>query len=108
MICIYLSQLIVSLKTQAQQSFLHVKHTGHQLSLDGAGLHGLDVDCVNSSSDHFAYLCISVSETMLDQKRMPIADRSHLRRQTVETNCTNEPWYLNRAAARRAWITVVL
>jgi hypothetical protein len=31
----YLSQWIVSLKTRAEQSFLHLQHTRHQLSLDG-------------------------------------------------------------------------
>jgi hypothetical protein len=29
------SQLIVSLKTQVQQSFLHLQHTIHELSMDG-------------------------------------------------------------------------
>jgi hypothetical protein len=43
------------------------------------GLHGLDVDSVNSSSDYFAYLCIPPSETALHHKGMLIADRSHLR-----------------------------
>jgi hypothetical protein len=56
--CTHLSQLIISLKTQVQQSFLHLQHTRHQLSLDGAGLHGLDVGSVNYSSD---YLRIYVS-----------------------------------------------
>jgi hypothetical protein len=41
-------------------------------------------------------------------KRMLIADRSHLRRQTVETNCKNEPCQLDLAAARHAWITGVV
>jgi hypothetical protein len=31
----YLSQLTVSLKTRVQQSFLHLQHTRHHLSLDG-------------------------------------------------------------------------
>jgi hypothetical protein len=39
---------------------------------------------------------------------MSIADRTRDWRQTVETNCKNESCQLNRAAARRAWITVVL
>jgi hypothetical protein len=69
----YLSQL----KTQVQQVFLHLQHTRHQLSLDGAGLPGLDVDSVNSNSDYFVYLCIPASETMLHQRRMSIADRSY-------------------------------
>jgi hypothetical protein len=67
------------------------QQTRHQLSLDEVGLHGLDVDSVNSSSNYFAYLCITESETTLHQKRMSIADQSHLRQQTVETNCKNEP-----------------
>jgi hypothetical protein len=50
MTCTYLSQLIVSLKTQVQQSFLHKQHTRHQLSLDGAGFRGLHVDSVNSAA----------------------------------------------------------
>jgi hypothetical protein len=36
------------------------------------------------------------SETTLHQKRMPSADRTYLRQQTVETNCKNEPCYLER------------
>jgi hypothetical protein len=71
---------------------LALKHTRRQLSLDGAGLHGLDVDSVNTSSDYFAYLCIPASEATLHQKIMSIVDRSHIQRQTVETNCKNEPW----------------
>jgi hypothetical protein len=79
MTCTYLSQLTVLLKKKKQvQQPLHLQHTSHQLSLDGARLHGLDVDSVNSSSDYFVYLCIPASETMLHQKRMPIVDRSHL------------------------------
>jgi hypothetical protein len=40
--------------------------TAHQtLSLDGARLHGLGVDSINSSNDYFAYLCIPASETTL-------------------------------------------
>jgi hypothetical protein len=83
----YLSQLIVSLKTQVQWAFSHLQHTHtrHQLSLDVARLRGLDVESVNSSSD-----CIPASETTLYQKRMSVADQSHLRQQTVETNCKNE------------------
>jgi hypothetical protein len=54
---------------------------------------GLDVDSVNSSGDYFAYVhvCIPASETALHQKRMSVADPSHLRLQTVETNRKNEP-----------------
>jgi hypothetical protein len=73
------------IKTQVQQFFLHLKHTRHQLSPDGAGLHGLDVDSVNSSGDYFAYLCIPESETRLRQKRIATVNRSRLRRQTTET-----------------------
>jgi hypothetical protein len=63
-------------KTQVQQSFLHLQHIRHQLSLDGAGFHGLDMDSLNSISDYFAYLYIPASETTLHQKRMSIADRT--------------------------------
>jgi hypothetical protein len=56
-------------KTWVQQS-LHLQNTRHQLLLDGAGLRGLDVDSVTSSSDYFAYLYIPASETMLHQKRI--------------------------------------
>jgi hypothetical protein len=59
--------------------------------LDGAGLHGLDVGFCELSSSYLAYLCIPASEATLHRKRMSIADRSHLRRQTVETNCKNVP-----------------
>jgi hypothetical protein len=53
---------------------LALKLTRQQLSLDGAGLRGLDVDSLNTSSDYFAYLCIPANETTLHQKEMPIAD----------------------------------
>jgi hypothetical protein len=69
MTCTYLSQLIVSLEKQVKQSFLHLKQTRHQLSLDGVGLRVLDVNSVNSSSDYFVYLCIPGSESMLHQKK---------------------------------------
>jgi hypothetical protein len=35
------------------------------------------------------YLCTPASETTLRRKRMSIADRSHLQRQTVETNAAS-------------------
>jgi hypothetical protein len=93
MTCAYLLELIISLKKkQVQQSFLHLQHTRHQLSVDGAGLRGLIVDSVNSSNDYFAYSCIPRSETMLHQKTMSIADQSHLQQQTIETNCKTEPY----------------
>jgi hypothetical protein len=76
--------------------------------VDGAELGGLDVDSMSSSIDYFAYLCIAASETTLHEKRMLIADRSHLRRRTVETSCKNELCWLDRAAAERTWVTVVL
>jgi hypothetical protein len=57
---------------------MHLQHVRHQLSVDGEGLHGLDVDSVNSNSDYFASLCTPASETTLNQKRMSIANRSHL------------------------------
>jgi hypothetical protein len=71
---------------------LALKHTRHQLSLDGAGLRELDVDSVEFSNDYFAYLCIPAGTSTLRQERMPTADRSHLRRQTVDTNCKNESY----------------
>jgi hypothetical protein len=73
------------------KSFLHLQHTRHQLSLDIAGLRGLVMDSVNYSGDYFAYLFIPANETTLYHKRMPIADRYHLRRPTVETNYKVEP-----------------
>jgi hypothetical protein len=93
MTCIYLSQLTVSLKNTGPTILLALtaQHTKHQLSMDGAGLRGFHVDSVNSGNDYFAYLCIPANETTLHQKRMSIADRAHLRRQTVETNCKSEP-----------------
>jgi hypothetical protein len=66
--------IIVSLKTQVPQSFLRIKHTRHQLALDGAGLHGLGVDSVNSRSDYFEHLSIPASKTMRHRKRMSIVD----------------------------------
>jgi hypothetical protein len=72
--CRYLLQLIISLKTQIQQSFLHLQHTRHQLSLHGLGLYGLDMDSMNSSSNYFVHLCIPASGTTLHQKRMSIVD----------------------------------
>jgi hypothetical protein len=65
-------------KKKVQQSILHLQRTKHQLSLDGLGLRRFDVDSVNTSSDHFAYLYNPASETMLHQKRMSNADRAHL------------------------------
>jgi hypothetical protein len=59
-------------KTGVQQCFLHLQHTRHQLALDEAGLHRLDVDSLKFSSDYFAYLCIPANETMLHQKRLSI------------------------------------
>jgi hypothetical protein len=53
---------------------MHLQHTRHQLSLDGEGLHGLDMDFVNFSRDYFAYLYIPASETTRYQKRTSIAD----------------------------------
>jgi hypothetical protein len=47
------------------------------------------------------YLCIPASKTMLHQKRMSIVDQSHLQQQTVETNCKNEPCWLDHVAERR-------
>jgi hypothetical protein len=44
-------------------TILASQQTRHQLSLDRAGLCGLEV-----CSDHFAYLCIHISETTLHQK----------------------------------------
>jgi hypothetical protein len=66
--------------------------TRHELPVDGAGLRGLGVHSMNSSSDYFAYLCIPASETTLHQKRMPTADRSQLQRHAAEINSKNEPW----------------
>jgi hypothetical protein len=68
-----ISLAIVLLKNTGPTILLALKHTRHQLTLDGAGLRGLDVDSVNSSSDYFEYLCIPGSETTLHQKRMSIA-----------------------------------
>jgi hypothetical protein len=99
----YFNSWLFRLKTQVKQSFLHLQHTRHQLSLDGAGLHELDVDSVKSSSDYFPYSCIPSSETTLHQEGMSTTDRSHFRSQTVENNCKND-----RVAARRAWIPAVL
>jgi hypothetical protein len=42
---------------------LHLQHTGHQFSLNRAGLRGSDVDYVNCSSDYFACFCIPANET---------------------------------------------
>jgi hypothetical protein len=44
---------------------MHLQHTRHQLSLDGAGLRALDVGSVKTGSDYVAYLCIPASETAL-------------------------------------------
>jgi hypothetical protein len=56
MTCTYLSQFIVLLKI-ASPAILPLQHARLQLSLDGAGLCGLDVDSLNSISD-FAYFSI--------------------------------------------------
>jgi hypothetical protein len=70
---------------------MHLQHIQHQLSLDGAGLRGSDVESTNSSSDCFKCLCISASKPKLQQNRISIENRSHLRRQTVETNFKLNP-----------------
>jgi hypothetical protein len=87
----YPSQLIVSLNNTDTTIRLALAAHQTQTFPERSGLRGLDVDCVNSSSDYFAYLCIPASETTRHQKRMSIADRSHLRRQSIETSCKNEP-----------------
>jgi hypothetical protein len=102
------TQLIGLLKTQIQQYFFHLEHTRCQSPLDGAGLRGFHVDSVSFSSYYFVYLCIPACETTRHQKRMSIADRPHLRWQTVETNCKNEPCCLDCMSTKRAYITVVL
>jgi hypothetical protein len=91
MTCAYLWQLIVLLKNMGPT--IHLALTAHQTptSLDGAGLRGLNVDCMKSSSNYFAYLCIPASETMHHPKKISIADQSHLQQQPVETNCKNKP-----------------
>jgi hypothetical protein len=61
----HLLQLIVSLRNTGATILLVLKANQTQFSLDGAGLHGLDVDSVNSSSDYFANLCIPGSDTTL-------------------------------------------
>jgi hypothetical protein len=78
-------------KMQVHQSFLPLQHSRLQFSVDGAGLRGLDVDSMNSSSNYFAYLCHYASESTLHQKRMSIADWSHLWWQIVESKCYNGP-----------------
>jgi hypothetical protein len=66
---LYICFAIVLLKKkQVKPSFLHLQHTRYQLSLEGAGLCGLGVDSVNSSSTYFAYFCIPESETTLHHK----------------------------------------
>jgi hypothetical protein len=98
----YLSQLIISLKTQIQQSLLHLLHTRHQLSLDGAGLRGVDADSVNYSSDYFAYLCIPASESTLHQKKCELK---------IDLTFDDRPqkWsLLAESCGCKAWITVVL
>jgi hypothetical protein len=79
------------IKKQIQQSALHLQCTKHQLSLDGAGFRGLDVNSLNSRSHYFVHLCIHASEPTLHQKRTSIADWSHLRWQTAKINWKNEP-----------------
>jgi hypothetical protein len=82
---------IVSLKKQRYNNSSCTYNTPNSnIHWMGQFFMGLDVDSVNSNSDYFTYLCILASETMLHQERMAIADRSHVRRQTAETNCKNE------------------
>jgi hypothetical protein len=78
MICTYLLQVIVLLKKTGPTILLALKAHQTQLSLDGPGLHRLDVDSVNYSRNYFAYLYIPASETMLHHTRMLIVDRYHL------------------------------
>jgi hypothetical protein len=86
---------------------LHLQHTRHQLSLDGAELHGL---YVHSGSPVATILCIYVSlqvKPCFIRKECKTADGSHLRQQTIETNGKNEPCLLV-PAARCAWITIAV
>jgi hypothetical protein len=61
-------QLIVSLKNRGTTTLLALMHTRHQLSLDGAGFRGLEMDSVDFSSDYFVSMCIPASETTLHRK----------------------------------------
>jgi hypothetical protein len=76
-----------------------VKNTDPRILL-GAGRRGLDVDFVKCSRDYFAYLCIPSGETTRNQKRMLVFVSISPSKQNVETNNKNEPWQLDRAAAR--------
>jgi hypothetical protein len=74
MTCTYLLRLIVSLKNTGTAILLALAAHQTTLLLDGAGFHGLDVDCVNFSTDYFAHLCIPANETTLHHKRMSVSD----------------------------------
>jgi hypothetical protein len=87
MTCTYLLQLNVSLKNTGPTILLAL--TAYQKPTFTGWSRTLDMDSVNSSSDYFVYLRIPASETMLQQKRMSTADKSHLRWHTVESKCKN-------------------
>jgi hypothetical protein len=47
---------------------LHLQQTTHKRLLQAAGLCGLDVDSVNSSSDDFAYASIQVKPRFITKE----------------------------------------
>jgi hypothetical protein len=58
---------------------LHLQHTGHHLSLDGAEHHVLDVDSVNSSSDYFS--CLYVKPRFVRKECQPLIGLTYSDRQ---------------------------
>jgi hypothetical protein len=57
--------------------------------------------CLLADNIEIEVLRIHRSQKVLKMLSPSIADRSHHRRQTVETNCKNEPCQLNHTAIRR-------
>jgi hypothetical protein len=65
---------------------LAVQYIRLQIWMGGAGSHGLDMDCINSSSDYYVSLCMPARGTTHHQKIMSNAEQSHFWWQTAEMN----------------------
>jgi hypothetical protein len=70
-----------------------VHFTGHQISLDGAGLRGLHVDYMNSSSDYFMYF-LQVTPSLIRKEC----------RLRIDLNFDNRLWKLSAKMNPASWI----
>jgi hypothetical protein len=102
----YLWHLIDSLKN-VQQFILYLQHIRHQLSLDGPGLLGLDVDCVNSSSYFFRVLMYPCKWNHSSSEKND--NCGSISPSTIDCRNQLQKWTLLAGSRScKAWITVVL